>query len=106
LVPDPQTDLTFYLFGVTGLDFFPGEVIHADITITTDGTALVVAAVLDSAFIPLALNQTFSGGTVTIPVDYTVVAGDDADGVVVGAQTDLGEVFTLVDVNFSCIPAS
>jgi len=41
-------------------------------------------------------------GTTTASVDYTVVAGDNADGVAVGA---VAQGMTSVTVNFSCTPA-
>jgi len=40
LVPDPQTDPGTYDFVVSGLDFFPGDVIHAAITVTPNFCAL------------------------------------------------------------------
>lgn len=116
LVPDPQTVPDFYSFGTIGLEFFPGEVIHADITITISDdspAAFGSAEVHRSSFgAPLAadyieLYSIPAGGTTeTASIDYTVVAGDDAGGARVTASLPGGGSFTVDDVNFSCTPAS
>ena len=85
VVPDPQTDPFQYYFAVQGLTFFPGDVIHATITVTTVSFGGADAYVYGGSNI-LALDTEVtpdSGGTVTASVNYTVVAGDNADQVAV-----------------------
>jgi len=106
-VPDPLISSIFYTFGLSNLDFLPGEVIHADITISTKSLLVqVTAAVSDSTTASIKENSNLDH---TVSVDYTVVAGDDADGAAVSAGKPSGnpsnENFTLIDVNFSCTPA-
>jgi hypothetical protein len=110
VVPDPQTDPFFYHFIVSGLDFFPGETIHVDMTITTleDSAAFETVTAFDGNSNPLAQDQLFLDPEVqsTVSVDYVVVAGDDADGAGASANSRSDNGFTLNDVNFSCTPAS
>lgn len=113
VVPDPQTDPFFYIFEVTDLDFFPGETIHVDMTVTTSGNfaGAAFAGVSDSNFTPLAIDGIFPYGSLgpgqyTFSVNYVVVAGDDADGAVAGFQQSGGDAsLTLNAVNISCTPA-
>ena len=112
VVPDPQTGSNFYYFGVTGLDFFPGETIHVDMTVTNDAT--IPGSIVQLVVGPVDSNEQFlvyefivldSGEQGTASVDYVVVSGDDADGALAVASASVGIPFTLDSVNFSCTPA-
>jgi len=112
VIPDPQTNPNFYLFTVTGLDFFPGETIHADLTVTQDyntngGLAFEMVSILNSSNQTLANDSQslFPEQQGTVSVDYVVVSGDDADSVSAYAETAVGISFTIDSVNFSCTPA-
>lgn len=111
IVPDPQTLPDSYSFVVSDLDFDPGETIHADITVTvvsaSDGalqTGVIdsTPALLAIQFVDLPRDQP---GQYTASVDYTVVAGDDADGVFVSGGGIGSDTFTVDAVHFSCTPA-
>ncbi len=109
VVPDPQLSLIYYQFGVVDLVFYPGEVIHADITITTPPDNLFIVDLSAGVGGPYGSIVSdyllvYPGQTATASVDYTVVAGDDADGAVVAGQGQ-GYDFTVDSVNFSCTPA-
>ncbi len=110
VVPDPQTDPYLYVFVVSDLDFFPGETIHVDMTVTASASSgvVAVAVVLDSSGSAIAGEpQVFAPGVQgTVSADYVVVAGDDADGAGAAAQVFEGEGFTVDAVNISCTPAS
>jgi hypothetical protein len=107
LVPDPQTNCCSYFFSAQGLTFFPGEVIHADITATLSDEGGTDIVVFDSSFGLLAQDQDSSvAATVTSSVDYTVVAGDNADGVNVSIFSFEDALpVTLEAVHISCTPA-
>lgn len=112
VVADPPSSSGFYSFIVSDLDFFTGETIHVDMTVTTTSSAYMEAFVLDSSFpnsAPLGYDATgFASGQGTVSVDYVVVAGDDADGagVSISNNTSNNGTFTIDSINFSCTPAS
>jgi len=111
LVPDPQTDDTFYIMGIADLDFYPGELIEVDMTITVvDGEGQIVAGVVvqdsNSDTLDIDANEYITTGTVSFSVDYTVVEDDDADGALAVAVVEEGDTsFTLDAINFSCTAA-
>ena len=73
-----------YAFSVIGLQFNPGEKIHADITVEVPSggaITLVKVTVLNGTGIPIAgASRQVLGGPITVMVDHVVVAGDDTDG--------------------------
>lgn len=107
-VPDPQTAPNSYYMEIRNLDFYPGEVIHADLTITNGtGMAMEMTAVLNSDGVPIFGNYIllYPGETDTVSIDYTIVEGDDIDGLAVTAMCEEGASFTVDAVNFSCTAA-
>ena len=110
LVPDPQTETWMYYYAVSNLEFYPGEMIHVDTTITIDNIEYndnyLTVAVIDNAYDALDVESILSaapGETVTGSADYTVVAGDNAAGIYI--DTMALESFTVDAVNFSCTAA-
>jgi hypothetical protein len=109
LVPDSKTDPYEYFFGVSNLDFLPGEIIHVDITVTNANAPYPYlqsyGGIVSGAFGLLAGGFEESetpNEQVSWSADYVVVDGDDTDGAyvyVIGV-----EGFTLDAVNFSCTP--
>ncbi|MEZ4868662.1 MAG: hypothetical protein R3C14_45455 [Caldilineaceae bacterium] len=108
LVPDPLTGTLQYFLEVSNLEFFPGETLHLDLTITSPypPDAFAAVGVLDGDGNTLAeqFNSGDQSTTLTASVDYTVVAGDGASGVLVNGFSWSG--ITLEAVNISCTPAS
>ncbi|MCB0181053.1 MAG: hypothetical protein KDI62_22695 [Anaerolineae bacterium] len=110
-VPDPQTYDYFYVYAISGLAFYPGEVLHADITAqrteSESGSIGIVAAVIDSAgdIVTVDIQDVSNQDEGTASIDYTVVAGDDANGLGVAVDGITGGTFDLIDVNLSCTPA-
>lgn len=102
IVPDPHMG-GLYVFKIIGLEFFPGETIHADTTITSVGIGFQNLLVLNSSDFALVNEDAFSFDQQNaLSIDYVVVAGDDADGVLIEAD---GPNFTLDAVHVSCTPA-
>lgn len=110
LVPDPQTDWNSYVFAISDLDFFPGETIHVDFTVTPGSPPSVTmsAEVRNGSGGTLASDGGFffSEQPVTVSVDYVVVAGDDADGASVVAENQAYGGITVDAMHFSCTPAA
>ena len=109
VVPDPQTAPGFYQFAVLNLEFFPGEIIHVDMTITTgqNSNNVVQTVGVGSPTQSVASDGGWVAGgqTSTVSVDYTVVAGDNVSVANSYARAeDWRETFTLDAVHFSCTP--
>ncbi len=109
LVPDPQTDTWMYYFVAANLEFYPGETIHVDATITIDdvvnnfGYLSIGVYSSSSGFLDNDYLEGISGEQLAASTDYTVVAGDGADQVFIDILVVDG--FTLDAVNISCTPA-
>ena len=84
VVPAAHVPGQNYAFSVIGLQFNPGEKIHADITVEVPSggaITLVKVTVLNGTGIPIAgASRQVLGGPITVMVDHVVVAGDDTDG--------------------------
>ena len=112
IVPDPHTGLFFYDFAVSDLDFFPGETIHVDLTVTSLDVEeyyyqLASISVRNSANVGLVNQQVYvePQQQATLSIDYVVVAGDDADGAAIAVLLG-GEIgFTVDSASMSCTPA-
>lgn len=108
VVPDAQTDTYSYTFIVSNLAFYPGEVIHVDVTVTMEdvpGNISQVWALIFGAngYLDYGLAEPISGEQATASVDHTVVDGDGAN--LVGVDVITTDGFTLDAVHFSCTPA-
>ncbi len=111
-VPDPQIISDVYIFGIRDLTFNPGDMLHADITILIPtfefGGQYTFAVIRNGGSGDLAvdIDYAFAGSNVllTSSVDYTVVAGDDADSIYVSSANG-GDFFTLQSVHLTCTPA-
>jgi hypothetical protein len=92
------------------LEFYPGEVIHADITVTTDSESdsfTYVSAGVGGPYGSLASDSLTAdpGQTATASIDYTVVAGDGVSMVGASAVSSSGYTTFILDaVNLSCTP--
>ena len=112
ITPDAQTSPYGYNFAVSDLDFFAGETIHVDLTVTSlDVEAgyiqLAGIGVLTSTNTPLAVQSVYVDPQqqVTLSIDYVVAAGDDADGAAITVILG-GEIgFTVDRANVSCTRA-
>ena len=109
MVPDPQTAPGYYQFAVLNLEFFPGEIIHVDMTITIgqDSSRVLQTVGVGSPTGSVASDGGWvdPGQTSTVSVDYTVVAGDNVSVANSYARAEMwNKTFTLDAVNFSCTP--
>lgn len=106
LQADPQYDSVFYTYIASNLEFYPGEMIHVDATITihdvADNLNYLSVGVYSTAsgFLVNDYVEGLPGEQITASADYTVVAGDGADQVFI--DLIVLEGFTLDAVNFSC----
>ena len=109
IVPDSQTDPSFYYFEVSTLDFFAGETIHVDMTVTAleeEFWHFAEVHVQTGSGTWLASDDSFGPEqTVTVSLDYVVVDGDDADGVGMSVLQGGYEGFTVDSASVSCTPA-
>ncbi|HRW09026.1 MAG TPA: hypothetical protein P5121_28170 [Caldilineaceae bacterium] len=109
LQADPQYDSAFYTYIASNLEFYPGEMLHVDATITihdvVDNLNYLNVGVYSSAagFLVNDYVEGLPGEQITASADYTVVAGDGADQVYIDLIAFEG--FTLDAVNFSCTPS-
>lgn len=106
LVPDPQSETWQYTYAVSNLEFYPGELLHVDATITihdvVDNLNFLNVGIYSSTsgFLASDYTEGLPGEQITASADYTVVAGDGADQVFIDLIALEG--FTLDAVNFSC----
>ena len=109
LVPDPQTETWTYFYQASNLEFYPGEMIHVDVTITIqdvpDNLNFLNVGIYSTTtgFLASGYAEGLPGEQITASADYTVVAGDGAD--TVGVDLIAFDGFTLDAVNFSCTPS-
>ena len=107
LVLDPQTDENAYSQAAAGA-FTAGETIFGSVTLDVAGgwfgSVGTTFAVFDtSSWVAIVQEDTPSGATETISVEYTVPedgAGDHAIWVDI-----VGPPFTITDLTFGCTPA-
>jgi len=114
LVPDGQLYDNYYIMGMGGLVFSPGELIEVGLTVMViEGDGELTAGVLVAEDTGQILDTHYMEGMTTpgeyvFSVDYIVVEGDDAFAAIALVQPDgePGDIsFTLDSINFSCTGA-